>query len=67
MAVVVDPTIIERQRMLAFLYQAGGFSSNRTFLIFLGMAVFFLVLVAVAFKMGAQYAIFRFTANRQYT
>jgi ABC-type multidrug transport system fused ATPase/permease subunit len=67
MAVVVDPTHIQRQRVLAFIYQVGGFSSEKPFLIFLGAAVFGLVLAAVTFKMGSLYAVFRFAANRQYT
>jgi ABC-type bacteriocin/lantibiotic exporter with double-glycine peptidase domain len=67
MAVVVDPGNIQRQWILRFFYQAGGFRSERTFLVFLGIAVFVFVVVAVVFKMSAQYAIYRFTANRQYT
>jgi ABC-type multidrug transport system fused ATPase/permease subunit len=67
MAVVVDPANIHRQQLLNFFYQAGGFQSEKVFLVFLGIMVFLFVLIAVAFKMGTQYAIYRFTANRQYT
>jgi ABC-type multidrug transport system fused ATPase/permease subunit len=67
MAVVVDPDIIRRQRFLAHLYRTGGFTNENAFLVFLGAAVFILVLMAVAFKIGALYHINRFAAKRRYT
>ncbi|MDR2186288.1 MAG: ABC transporter ATP-binding protein/permease [Treponema sp.] len=67
MAVVVDPGIVRRQRILAYLYRIGGFQNDHIFLIFLGTAVFMLVLLAAALKIGALYHVNRFAAKRRYT
>jgi ABC-type multidrug transport system fused ATPase/permease subunit len=67
MAVVADPAIIQGQPLLALMYQIGGFQDSLTFLVFLGIAVFVLVLAATAFKMGVLYIAYRFVANRRYS
>ncbi len=66
MAVVADPSVIERQPFLTALYTAGGFTSARAFMIALGVGVVFMVVIATAFKMLTLYAIYRFVGNRRY-
>jgi ABC-type multidrug transport system fused ATPase/permease subunit len=71
MAVVADPDIVNRQPLLAFLYRAGGFSEKSNgstgFLIFLGTAIFILIILITIFRTGVLYIAYRFTANRRYT
>jgi ABC-type bacteriocin/lantibiotic exporter with double-glycine peptidase domain len=50
-----------------YAYHSFGFSSDRLFLIFLGIIVFILVLIATGFKMIVLYIMFRFTGNRRYS
>ncbi len=66
MAVVADPSVIERQPLLTALYTAGGFTSARNFMIALGAGVVVVVIIATAFKMVTLYAIYRFVGNRRY-
>ena len=66
MAVVADPTVIQRQPLLAALYQAGGFGTPRAFMIALGLGVVLMVLITTASKMLTLYAIYRFVGNRRY-
>jgi ABC-type multidrug transport system fused ATPase/permease subunit len=67
MAVVADPSVIQRQPILDFVYQTFGFQSDRSFLIFLGIIVFVVVLIATAFKMIVLYVMYRFTGNQRYS
>jgi ABC-type multidrug transport system fused ATPase/permease subunit len=67
MAVVADPAIVQRQPVLAALYQFCGFRSEREFLIVLGILVFVLVLLATSFKMLVLYVMYRFTGRRRYS
>ncbi|GHT89291.1 hypothetical protein FACS1894137_18280 [Spirochaetia bacterium] len=67
MAVVADPLVITRQSILAFVYRSFGFQSDRSFLIFLGIVVFVIVLIATIFKMIVLYVMLRFTGNRRYS
>jgi ABC-type multidrug transport system fused ATPase/permease subunit len=70
-AVAANPDAVNNQRVLAFLYQLGGFdsrnSSNNDFLIFLGIVIFILVILITAFKTVVSYIDYRFIANRRYT
>lgn len=50
MAVVANPVVIEKTHYLSWAYQALGFASTNTFLIFLGLLVFFTLLVSNAIK-----------------
>ena len=71
MAVAADPDVVNSQPQLAFLYRLGGFDAqndNRVgFLIFLGIAVFVLIVIVTAFRTGVMYITFRYTMNRRYT
>jgi ABC-type multidrug transport system fused ATPase/permease subunit len=67
MAVVADSSVIQRQPILAAIYQTFDFQTERGFLIFLGILVFALVVLATAFKMLVMYIMYRFTGNRRYS
>ena len=67
MAVVADPSVIQRQPLLASLYEAGAFPSTRAFLIALGLGVFLMVLIATAFKLMVLYVVARYVGNRRYS
>jgi ABC-type multidrug transport system fused ATPase/permease subunit len=67
MAVVADPEVIRTQPLLSVLFEAGGFGSDRAFLIALGFGVFLIVLLSTAFKMVVSYVMNRFIGNRRYT
>jgi ABC-type multidrug transport system fused ATPase/permease subunit len=70
-AVISDPDIVNRQPILSFLYQFGGFEgrSNSTiaFMIFFGITIFVLLIVVTALRTCISYIAYRFTANRRYT
>jgi ABC-type multidrug transport system fused ATPase/permease subunit len=67
LAVLADPQVIETNRHLAMVYDGLGFTDHRWFLIFLGVAVFVLVVTGLLFSTVTQYAIFRFTFMRGYS
>jgi ABC-type bacteriocin/lantibiotic exporter with double-glycine peptidase domain len=65
--VVVNPEIVQTQPILNYLYRLFEFQRIETFLLFLGMSVFALVLTSAAFKMSTLYVVHRFSANRRYS
>jgi ABC-type bacteriocin/lantibiotic exporter with double-glycine peptidase domain len=67
MAVVADPSVIQRQSILTFVYQIFGFQSDLGFLVFLGIIVFVLLIFATVIKMIILYVMYRFTGNRRYS
>jgi len=70
-AVASDPGMVNRQPILKFFFQLGKFevrnNSNIAFLIFLGIAIFALIIVVTAIRTVVLYIAYRFTANRRYT
>jgi len=64
LAVVADPSIVERNALLARLYERLGFADVEAFLVFGGVAVFLLVVLGLAFATLTQYAIHRFSTMR---
>lgn len=67
MAVLARPTVVETNALLAFVYSALGFESTRSFLLFLGGAVFVLLLASIVFKAIVTWALWRFTNLRSHT
>ena len=67
LAVLADPGIIETNGRLARVYAALGFQDHQSFLVFLGVGVFVLVVVGLLFSTLTQYLIFRFTFMRGYS
>jgi ATP-binding cassette, subfamily B, bacterial PglK len=67
LAVLADPGAIQNVQYLSVLYKGLGFSSETTFLFFLGGTVLFLVVSSLAFKTLTLYALTRFGAMRSFT
>ena len=67
MAVLADPDILERSRRLAAVYHGLGFTSRESFLVFLGVGVFAVVVFGLLFSTLTQYIIYRFSDMRGYT
>lgn len=67
MSVVANPEVIENNDYLSYVYIAMGFTSIDDFLIFLGGAVFILVVGSLAFKALTIWAMARFIHMRNYT
>lgn len=67
MAVLTDPRISEQQPQLSWLYERLGFTEVRTFQLFLGLVMFAVLAVSVAFKALTTYALLRFTHMRSHT
>ncbi len=65
--VLSDPTAIETNEYLAKAYALSGLQDPHDFLIALGGAVFFVVVVGLAFKTLTMYAVMRFGHMRNYT
>jgi len=70
-AVAAKPDIVNHQPLLSFFFRYGGFDKQSNgilnFLIFLGIAIFVVIVIITAFKTGVLYITYRFTANRRYT
>lgn len=67
MAMLANPEIVESNRWLQAIYTTMGLTSRDQFLFFLGVAVFVVFLVSVAFKGATIWAIMHFTAMRGYS
>ena len=67
MAVLANPGSIETNVMLRELYVAMGFSDTNSFLMFLGLMVFGILIVSSAFKSLATYGQLRFTYLREFS
>jgi ABC-type multidrug transport system fused ATPase/permease subunit len=66
-AVVANPDVIRTNAVMAKVYELLGFSSAQDFLLFLGMAVFVLVVGTQGFKALTLWASARYTHMRGYT
>jgi ABC-type multidrug transport system fused ATPase/permease subunit len=66
LAVLADPQIIAKQRILSTIYDGLGFQSTLSFQIFLGGAVLGIVIIGLVVKVGAIYALSRFGQMRSY-
>ena len=67
LAVLADPTRIERHGPLHLAYTELDFSSPETFLVFLGFAVLGLILLSFCVRLVAVFAISRFSNMRAYS
>ncbi|MCC5888533.1 MAG: ABC transporter ATP-binding protein [Gammaproteobacteria bacterium] len=67
LAVLADPQVIHGSAPLSAVYSGLGFSSERSFLLLLGAAVFFIVVTGLAFKTMTLYALTRFSTMRNYS
>lgn len=67
LAVLADPTIIERNQYLGFLYNYFGFTSDFNFLIALGGLVFVVIVFGMSLKLFSLYFLIRFGTRRVYS
>jgi ABC-type multidrug transport system fused ATPase/permease subunit len=65
--VLGDPQIIHTNAILSTLYDGLGFASDRSFLIFLGVAVTLVFFSSVAIRAVTAWALLRFGAMRNYS
>jgi ABC-type multidrug transport system fused ATPase/permease subunit len=66
-AVLGSPELVETNKLLKFAYTKLGFTDPQQFLFALGIIVFVLLVVSLAFKALTNYAQLRFTLMREYT
>ena len=66
MAVLSDPEIINENSILREVYDFFEFSDSRSFLFFLGVAVFFTLVFSLAFKTFVMFLQLRFTFLQEY-
>lgn len=64
LSVLSDPGLIERVPFLAWAYEAGGFSSDYRFLVFLGFAAIGVILVSNAVLILQTWVVARYTEMR---
>ncbi len=67
LAVLSDPTVVERNAILSRIYALGGFEDTQSFLVALGAAVFAVIVIGLAFKTLTFYAVVRFGHMRAYS
>ena len=67
MAVLANPELVETNAFLKTVYTKIGFSDPQKFLFALGMLVFVLLVVSLAFKALTTYVQLRFTLMREYS
>ena len=66
-AVLANPDMLERNGRIAAVYHALDFPSRESFLVFLGSAVFGIVVFGLLFATFTHYLIYRFTGLRAYS
>lgn len=67
LAVLGNPDVIHKNGVLAWAFEFGGFTSTQTFLIFLGLLSFVLMVTVSAYRTFAAYVIYRYTSMRRYS
>lgn len=67
MAVLANPQLAETNAILVLVYAGLGFTDPQSFLFFLGVVVFLVLVVSLAFKALTTYAQLRFTLMREYS
>ena len=67
LAVLSDPSVVERNAWLAWAYRASGAAQPFDFLMWLGVAATLAYIAGLAFKAGATWALLRFSQLRLYT
>jgi ABC-type multidrug transport system fused ATPase/permease subunit len=67
LAVLAQPEVVETNPWLSWIHDGLGFRDHRSFLLFLGGAVFAIMVASLLFKTATQYAIYRFATMRGFT
>ncbi|NJL71800.1 MAG: hypothetical protein HC888_09355 [Candidatus Competibacteraceae bacterium] len=67
LAILSDPEIIRTNAWLAWGYETLGFTSDQSYLVFIGLAVFGVVVLSLVIKTATLYAMMRFSFMRAAT
>lgn len=67
MSVLSNPDVVVSNKYLAAVYREMNFTSAESFLAFLGLSVFLLLLFSTAFKALTTYSLLRFSQMREYS
>jgi ABC-type bacteriocin/lantibiotic exporter with double-glycine peptidase domain len=67
LSVLSNQEVIQENAYLSFIYNYLGFSETNSFLFFLGVAVFFVVVFGLSFRALTEYFLARFTHMRNYS
>jgi ATP-binding cassette, subfamily B, bacterial PglK len=67
LAVLGNPEVVQTNLWLSMAYERLGFTTPESFLFFLGLIVFFALVVSVSFKALTQLALLRFTHMRNHS
>lgn len=67
MKVLANPEAVETNRWLNAMYTLLGFKEPKSFLFFLGVLVFFALVLSISFKALTTYALLRYTNMRNYS
>jgi len=67
LSVLSNPEVIQEKASLEWAYEALGFTNTDSFLFFLGIAVFFVVVFGLSFRALTEYFLARFTHMRNYS
>jgi ABC-type bacteriocin/lantibiotic exporter with double-glycine peptidase domain len=67
LSVLSNPEVIQEKATLQWAYDTLGFTSTDSFLFFLGIAVFFIVVFGLSFRALTEYFLARFTHMRNYS
>lgn len=67
LAIVADPGAVEKHEVLQTLYAAGGFTDVRSFLIAIGVLMFFVIVGSNALTALSTWAVLRFSWMRSHT
>jgi len=66
-SVAADPQVVAENRYLSAAYARLGFASSDEFLFFLGVMVFAILVLSIAFKAMTTWALLRYTHMREYS
>ncbi|MCF8026698.1 MAG: ABC transporter ATP-binding protein/permease [Desulfobacteraceae bacterium] len=67
LSVLSNPEVIQENAYLSLVYNSLGFTETNTFLFFLGIGVFLIVVFGLSFKALTEYFLARFTHMRNYS
>lgn len=67
LAVLGNPEVVQTNPWLSMVYQRLGYTTPESFLFFLGLVVFFALVVSISFKALTQLALLRFTHMRNHS
>lgn len=66
-AVLSDPTVVERQHQLRSVYEWLGLTSHWSFVVVVGAGVVAIMVLDAAIRIVVNYGIYRYVGNRRYT